>query len=173
MKDTVYVLQNASSSPLKETISYFSSILTILVSIVAIITFRRGIRIYNKQRNFDRLQNLSKLFQRFTEDDDFMAVFTKCDEAYPGYEVEKIKDIEEIPVQTKLKYTALLEDVALHAKHNEVDRQYAVHLFQWHFYYLYNNTAIANAFWGSLGGLPDGKSWGMQMDFAKSCNPVS
>ena len=166
MKDTIYMMPSLQSSAVS-----IKDWLAIIPTLTGIFVAAWGIRVYKKQQEFTRLQNLSKLFQRFTDSVDLMNVFTTCDVCFPEYKAEDLAAIEAIPDREKLKYTALLEDVALHASHNQVDRQYAIHLFQWHFYYLYNDKSISQAFWRTLGGQPDEKSWGLQMQFAKECFP--
>jgi hypothetical protein len=139
----------------------------------AIIAAFWGIYVYNKQQRFKRLQNLSQLFQRFADKNDFLEIFSLCDESYidrNSHNEVSLELLKNTSVKTKLQYLALLEEVALYASYSEVDRKYAVHLFQWHFYYIYKDLRISESFWHNLGGIKekDKPYWQYQKHFSKT-----
>ena len=153
------------------------SVLSVIPALTAVVAAIWGIYSFNKQQKFKRLENLSLIFQRFADKDDFIDLFTMCDEAFLGngrYEETHLSALKKAPAKLKLKYLALLEEVALYASYSEVDKKYAVHLFQWHFYYIFNDATLADAFWFNLGG-GDEKTksyWEYQKQFARYCKPV-
>ena len=138
--------------------------------------------VFNKQQKFKRLQNLSQLLQRFGNSTEFVDIFNSFDQSINidhdttelTYDQNFIEKIKELDYRSKMQFLVLLEEVALYAWSFEVDRDYAVHLFQWHFYFVYNNPKISTAFWENLGGIEEtNKSyWAYQKSFAKYCKPI-
>ncbi|MBC7554811.1 MAG: hypothetical protein H7257_12625 [Taibaiella sp.] len=150
------------------------SIINIIPGMSAVAAAFWGIYVYSKQQRFKRLQNLSQIFQRFADNkNDFLEIFALCDSSFPDYGNEEIQHLAELPAKSKLQYLALLEDVALYADYSKVDRNYAIHLFQWQFYYIYNDAVIARAFWSNLGGVEEcvQSYWSYQKKFSGYCNP--
>jgi hypothetical protein len=71
-----------------------------------------------------------------------------------------------------LKYLALLEEIAIFAKNSAVINKNALHLFKFHFYYVYGNHTISSAFWNNLGSGDTEKlkeGWSYQLEFAQKC----
>ena len=135
-----------------------------------------GIYVFNKQQKFKRLENLNHIFQRFADKDDFIDIFTLCDIAYistTNYHQDALDKLSAVTEKNKLRYLALLEEVALFAASFEVDKQHAIHLFQWHFYYVFNEPKISEAFWSNLGGRDEINKpyWGYQKKIANQCLP--
>ena len=139
-----------------------------------------GIIAYIRQLRITRLQNLISVFQRFSNNDDFIRIFSISDASYV-----KLKDhnqqaelkrlttqLIEIPAEIKFKYLALLEEIAILAKNSGVYNSNAIHLFKFHFYYVYADNAISAAFWQNLGSGADEKTkegWSYQNAFAQKC----
>lgn len=155
------------------------NVLTIIPAISAVAAAAWGIYVFNKQQRFKRLLNLSQIFQRFADArNGFFDVFSFCDQAYePGVGFDQIilDDLMGIPVKRKLQYLALPEEAALYASYSEVDRKYAIHLFQWHFCYVYANAALATAFWFGLGGVSEKEKpyWEYQKHISSFYNRAS
>jgi len=141
-----------------------------------------GIYVFNKQQKFKRLQNLSLILQRFGDKKEFLELFNLCDQSINidrqnkqiTYNQDYLDKLANENSGNKLQFLVLLEEVALYAKSFEVDKDYAAHLFQWHFYYVYNNPKTSEAFWRNLGGLVETKEqyWSYQKAFSSYCNPV-
>jgi hypothetical protein len=141
-----------------------------------------GIYVFSKQQRFKRLQNLSQILQRFADNKEFLQLFNLFDQSLNinresrqiTYNEEYLTILANHSSENKLQFLVLLEEVALYAKSFEVDRDYAIHLFQWHFYYVYNNPNTSNAFWENLGGQIEIHEpyWEYQKSFSLHCNPV-
>ncbi len=127
-----------------------------------------GLYQYNRQQKFKRLQNLSFIWQKFINNDDLMELFTLLDS-------DNNETINNFPAITKLKFLALLEEAALYAEEFEVDKDQAIYLFQWHFYYLFNDIETKASFWNNLGGSDETEKpyWSKSKKFSKSCNPIN
>lgn len=105
---------------------------------------------FSKQLKFRRLQNLSLLLHKFSENEDFLELFIDLDEN----NIEKIKQTK---YKTKLAFLALIEEVALYSELSEVDKNYARYMFQWHFYFVFQSDITKEAFWSNIGGLDEMK----------------
>ena len=106
---------------------------------------------FNKQQKFKRLQNLSALWKTFINDSEVMELFSFMNSIEQGEE-EKIKELALFSSKTKLKYLAIIEEVALYIDAFEVDTNYAKYLFQWHFYFAYKSPEATSSFWQNIGG---------------------
>jgi hypothetical protein len=106
---------------------------------------------YNRQQKFKRLQNLSSLWKGFNSDSELLALFTLMNEIESGNSSLANK-LKETPAQSKLKYLALIEEVALYIDAFEVDKDFARYLFQWHFFFAYQSKLTASLFWENIGG---------------------
>ena len=135
---------------------------------------------YLRQQKINRIQNLISVFQRFSNNDDFLSIFNASDASYvrlnkSGSEQELsdyLNNLKTIPAEKKIKYLALLEEIAIFAKNSAVMSKNAIHLFKFHFYYLYGNHTISAAFWNNIGSGASEKNkegWSYQSDFAKKC----
>jgi len=139
-----------------------------------------AIIVYIRQQRLTRLQNLIAVFQRFSNNDDFISIFSLCDACFvkikdPNQQSELVRLSNQLAViepEKKFKYLALLEEISILARNSEVFNKNAIHLFKFHFYYVYGNHEISVAFWRNLGSGVDEKSkegWSYQNDFAKKC----
>ncbi len=139
-----------------------------------------GLIAYLRQQRINRLQNLISVFQRFSNNDDFINLFSLCDSCYvklniPAQQPELSVtegQLMTVTPEKKFKYLALLEEIAMLAKNSAVINDNALHLFKFHFYYVYGNHEISNAFWYNIGSGSDEKNkegWSYQSDFAKKC----
>ena len=160
--------------------SYSTKWITLISVILTAISVILGVIAFLRQQKINRLQNLISVFQRFSGNDDFLMIFDICDACYvrlndKAKEVElgnRLSDLKSIPTEKKFKYLALLEEISIYAKNSAVMSKNAIHLFKFHFHYLYGDHMISEAFWDNLGS---GKSekykegWSYQMDFAKIC----
>jgi len=152
---------------------------SILIVIAAAIW---GIYVFNKQQKFKRLQNLSAILQRFGDKREFVELFNLFDQSLDvdkknkqiTYNSDYLDRLANASSENKLQFLVLLEEIALYAKSFEVDRDYAVHLFQWHFYFVYNNPKTANAFWENLDGIDEINQpyWEYQKSFSIFCKPI-
>jgi hypothetical protein len=137
---------------------------------------------YLRQQKINRIQNLTTVFQRFSNNDDFLSIFNICDASYvqlnkPTAETELngySDQLKSTSAEKKLKYLAFLEEIAILAKNSAVISKNAIHLFKFHFYfyYVYGNHKISQAFWDNIGSGADEKNkegWDHQSDFAKKC----
>ena len=109
---------------------------------------------FNKQQKFKRLQNLSALWKTFINDVEVMELFTFMNSIEKGEE-NKISELSEASSKTKLKYLAMIEEVALYIDAFEIDKDYAKYLFQWHFYFIYCSPETSTSFWNNIGGLQE------------------
>ena len=125
-----------------------------------------------------RIQNLVSVFRRFSENAKFVEIFTCCDALYSLRHSDALNEVAEklksFDASRKYQYLALLEEVAVYAKNDAVVQKDALHLFQYHFHYIYNCPDIVAAFWWNIGGEADGhepskKGWRYQSDFARVC----
>ena len=154
-------------------------ILLIVPICVAAFSAVWGVITYSRQQRNVQLQNLISVFQRFSNNDDFIAIFKLGDDCYVKLEqgldqndIPQLQKLEEIPAELKFKYLALLEEVAILAKRSAVDKENALHLFKFHFFYVYGNPPISNSFWANVGGGDaerEEEGWDYQNDFAKEC----
>jgi hypothetical protein len=138
-----------------------------------------GIIVYIRQQKINRIQNLISVFQRFSNNDDFISIFNACDASYVRLNNTSEKELSSfldqlktIPAEKKLKYLALLEEIAILAKNSAVINNNALHLFKFHFYYVYGDHKISTSFWNNIGSGADQKNkegWNYQSDFAKKC----
>ena len=154
-------------------IALISATCTALSAILAVI-------VYIRQQKINRLQNLISVFQRFSNNDDFISIFSVCDSCYvklntPANEQELsslLNQLIAIAPEKKYKYLALLEEIAIFAKNSAVISKNAIHLFKFHFYYVYGDGKISAAFWQNIGSGPNEKNkegWNYQNDFAQKC----
>jgi hypothetical protein len=158
------------------------TLITNIPIITAVLAAIWGIYVFNKQQKFKRLQNLSLILQRFGDKQEFLTLFNLFDQALNidrqrnqiTYNENYLNQIVNENSERKLQFLVLLEEVALYATSFEVDRDYAVHLFQWHFYFVYNNPRTAEAFWSNLGGIEEINApyWEYQKKFSAFCKPV-
>ena len=99
-----------------------------------------------------------------------MDLFVICDKIESGDDTQ-INRLLSYPENEKMKFLGLLEEVALYAEMSEVDKEYAVYLFQWHFTFVFKSGKISKAFWSNLGGEEINKPyWKKSKDFSKYCN---
>jgi hypothetical protein len=106
---------------------------------------------YARQQKFKRLQNLSSLWKNFNADDELLSLFTLMNDIESG-KTDLIGELTSSSTKTKLKYLALIEEVALYIEQFEVDKGYAEYLFQWHFFFVYRSKITSMPFWQNLGG---------------------
>jgi len=141
-----------------------------------------AIYVFSKQQKFNRLQNLSKILQRFGDKEEIIGLFNLFDQSLESidrtnnqinYNNEYLNQLSETNSEVKFQFLVILEEVALYAKSFEVDRDFAVHLFQFHFYYVYVNPETSAAFWKNLGGLSESNQhyWSYQKNFSVYCKP--
>jgi hypothetical protein len=132
---------------------------------IAILAFW-AVYIYYKQQKFKRLQNLNSILIRFGESAEFIELFDL-------FESENVEKLSEFSSKIKMKFLVLLEEVALYSKYSEVDKKYAIHVFQWHFYYVYNDPKLSTSFWFNIGSKSESEKpyWKYQKEFAANCNP--
>ena len=160
-----------------------NDLLTVILISSAVATALWGIYVFNKQQKFKRLQNLSLILQRFGDKKEFLDLFNLFDQSLTIekksnkiiYNNDYLKKLTNVPSENKLQYLVLLEEVALYAWSFEIDRKYAVHLFQWHFYFVYNNAETSKAFWNNLGGIEEINEayWEYQKKFSSYCHPIA
>ena len=123
---------------------------------------------YQRQRKFIRIQNLSAIWKKFIDDKELLDLFVALDEG-------NANTIANTPRQQKFRFLGLLEEVSLYAEKFELDNDYALYLFQWHFEYVYNQKDTTEAFWRDLGGESEKNQhyWSMSRTFARKCRPLS
>ncbi len=141
-----------------------------------------GIIAYLRQQKINRIQNLISVFQRFANNDDFIAIFNTCDASYvrlnnsAGQELSfYLNELQTIPAEKKLKYLSLLEEIAIFSKNSVVISKNALHLFKFHFFYVYGNHKISSAFWSNIGsgdGEKNKEGWSYQNEFAQKCAAI-
>ncbi|HEX8461609.1 MAG TPA: hypothetical protein VF623_09270 [Segetibacter sp.] len=127
-----------------------SYIIQYIPTIAIIVAAFWALYLFRNQQRFKRLQNLSSLWKDFTNDDKNMHLFNLMNEIESDVEVSE--DLSVIDTTFKLKYLALVEQVALYVEHFEVDKEYAKYLFQWHFFFVYQSNKTKRLFWANLGG---------------------
>ena len=122
---------------------------------------------YRKQQKFNRLQNLFKLFAIFRDNDAILSLFDLLNS-------NSLMEVENTSAKTKLAYLALIEEVALFTGIDEVDKHQAKYMFQWHFHYVYNDSATSLAFWKNLGGKEEMNAdyWSQSRHIANEFNPM-
>lgn len=98
---------------------------------------------YSKQQQFKRLQNLSAILEKFFSNDDLLTLFSLLNDA-------NSTEVRNTSREIKLKFLVLLEEVAFYAEKFEVDKEYAVYFFQWHFHFVYTNEETYKHFWYNL-----------------------
>lgn len=127
---------------------------------------------YYKQQRFKRMQNLSSLWKQFSGDESMMALFSLMDELENG--AIKTEELATFDSKTKLKYLAVIEEVALYVKEFEVDKDYAKYLFQWHFYFVYQSSKTTSSFWSNMGGNNEMNAhyWEVSRKLAQSFKPI-
>ena len=122
---------------------------------------------YRRQRVFERMKNLTQLWERFAEKEHLAEIFALLDN--PTVENQKkLKDASLIA--DKLRYLALLDEVTLFAWLDEVDKEKACYLFQFHFYNCIWGKG-GEAFWEYQGGLKEVEKpyWKDFLHFAQEC----
>ena len=147
----------------------FLKILPLLNTLLIIVGSGWAIYVYFQQQKFRRMQNLSAIWSKFINTEKFMKIFVMCDESSET----SLAELANSSSQDKLAYLGLVEEVALYVEQFEVDINYAIYLFQWHFYYAFNDEKTRAAFWKNIGGLEEmNKSyWSKSRSFATKCNP--
>ncbi len=106
--------------------------------------------LFNRQQAFKRLQNLSALWKEFFKSDEMLSLFDLMNHIDSA--TADAAALETFPSRQKLRYLALIEEVALYAERFEVDRKYVAYLFGWHFRFPYLSERTRGAFWFHLGG---------------------
>jgi hypothetical protein len=129
-----------------------------------------ALHLFRKQQRFKRLQNLSALWKNFVNDESNFNLFVLMDEIHST--AAEGTDLSNHDIKTKLRYLALIEEVALYVENFEVDKQYARYLFQWHFYYVYQCSSTKSAFWSNIGLEEIDKDyWSKSRNLSKSFIP--
>jgi|ERR1700757_1422623 len=145
-------------------------VVIIIGGIIGAIGLFIGLYQYNKQQKFKRLQNLSFIWRKFIDSEDLLNLFDLMNSNQTN-EIGK-KDYTKV----KLKFLALLEEVALYTSEFEVDKDHAIYLFQWHFYFVFNEKEeFRKSFWENIDELKDvdnGSYWKKSKEFASNCKPV-
>lgn len=126
------------------------SFLQYLPSLAVVVAAFWALYLFRSQQRFKRLQNLSLLWKDFANDEKIMHLFNLMNEIESDHKMNE--NLSEINTVSKLKYLALIEQVALYVEHFEIDREYAKYLFQWHFYFVYQSGKTSDLFWNNLGG---------------------
>lgn len=129
------------------------SILKIVSIATGLFALLWGLFIFNKQQNFKRLQNLSLLWKECFQSEELLSLFHLMNELELNHHIRTA--LEDFPAQTKLKFLALIEEVALYTEKFEVDKKPAKYLFQWHFYFIYQSKKTSEKFWANLGGIDE------------------
>ena len=146
-------------------------IIKLIPYITATIAAFWALYIFNKQQKFKRLQNLSSLWKEFSNNDQLLELFDIMDQI----EIDPLRAMElaQIESKVKLKYLALIEEVALYIENFEIDKKYAKYLFQWHFFYAYESKITIIPFWQNLGGEDEMKKpyWGKSRNLATKIKP--
>ena len=142
-----------------------------LPSFAVIVAAFWALYLFRNQQRFKRLQNLSALWRDFTNDEKNLHLFNLMNEIESNKVVNE--NLSNIETAIKLKYLALIEQVALYVEHFEVDKSYAKYLFQWHFYFVYQSDKTSNLFWSNLGGAEEMKAsyWGKSRDLSSKFVP--
>ncbi|MBS1647233.1 MAG: hypothetical protein JST67_07825 [Bacteroidetes bacterium] len=146
-------------------------IILIIGGLVGTISLPIGLYQYHRQQKFKRLQNLSFIWRKFIDSQELLELFDLMNS-------EKIEEFSKQEYsKSKLKYLALLEEVALFVKEFEVDKEYASYLFYWHFYFVFNEKeAFRKAFWNHIDELRDvdasNSHWEISKQFAKGCKKI-
>jgi|GEM_PF-3323784 len=149
-----------------------SAVLPVVNTLVITSGVGIGLFQYRKQQKFKRLQNLTSIWNKFSSEIAMLKLFELFDRLEdPKSENEKqlLMELETYNLSDKLRFLALLEEVAIYTESFEVDRETAIYLFQWHFKYVFINDKIRKAFWAELGGVIeiDKPYWSKSKEFAK------
>ena len=157
-----------------QTIAFVCAAVTAVLAVIS----------YMRQQNLTRLQNLISVFQRFANNEDFISIFSLCDHCYVRLNDAKaseeldllLEKLSEISTEKKFKYLALLEEIAIYSKNSAVIRKHALHLFKFHFYYVYGVGKISSAFWKNVGDGDNNEKnkegWSYQNEFASECASI-
>lgn len=141
-------------------------------ALIAAVVFGFAVFQYSEQQRFRRLQNLAAIWQRFYENVEFVDLFRLCNDI----ELDQGTDatLANYSSAVKLRFLALLEEVALFAEYFEVDRKPTSELFRWHFYYVYGSVKTQSQFWQNIGGVEEAQSesWKSQRKFADFSRPT-
>ncbi len=161
-------MHEINNKTMKRFIIYFFHNLPSLALIVAVFW---ALYLFRNQQRFKRLQNLSALWKDFVNDEINLHLFNLMNEI----ESDKVvnEDLSYISTASKLKYLALIEQVALYVEHFEVDKEYGKYLFQWHFYFVYQSAKTSHLFWSNLGGTEEMNAtyWSKSRELSKSFLP--
>lgn len=146
-------------------------ILQYLPSIAIIVAAFWALYLFRNQQRFKRLQNLSALWKDFVNDEKNLHLFNLMNELESDQVVNE--DLAYISTASKLKFLALIEQVALYVEHFEVDKEYGKYLFQWHFYFVYLSAKTSDLFWSNLGGPAEmnAEYWGKSRELSKRFQP--
>ncbi len=131
---------------------YHESLKIFFGIIAGVFAYRQYKKNSKEQRNnyvFTRIANLSSIWRRFYETEEFMKIFIAFEEADAGNDI-KIETLKNIAPKEKFKMLAYLAEVYSFSEVATIDKEKAIRLFQWHFYYIYINPATKFAFWHNL-----------------------
>lgn len=97
---------------------------------------------------FKRAQYLSELWRKFYTTEKFVNI-------YKILESENADDFKEISSVDVYNYLAYLEEIAIFAKNNrwefhKINKKEILNLFQFHFYYIYQNEVTKKMFWSKI-----------------------
>ncbi len=132
-----------------------------------------------KNSKFTRIANLSSLWRKFydkKEENSFFELFTALntlsnakDEKEKEEEAEiKLKEFDKVD---RLRYLAFLAEIVSYTKIDSVDKENAMHLFHWLFYFVFLNPNTRDDFWSNIGSDKErtSDSWKADREFAEDC----
>jgi len=124
---------------------------------------------FKKQLAYRKIENLQKIWKDFINDRELFDLFSALDN---HDEKKSVKRAIHTSNKTKLKFLGLLDEVALLVEKGDVDREYAIYLFQWHFFYAYKKSSTMESIWQSLGGVIEASKpyWLKSARLAEKCN---
>ncbi len=151
--------------------TFFLDFIKYIPSIAVVIAAFWALYLFRKQQRFKRLQNLSSLWKEFAKDDDNMHLFNLMNQIESDQQTKE--DLASFDSISKLRYLALVEEVALYVENFEVDKDYAHYLFQWHFYFIYQSSKTSGLFWNNLGAEEEmnQKYWSKSRELSNSFLP--
>lgn len=105
---------------------------------------------YYRQNKFERLKNINNIWRKFYETESFVSLFDLLDKIDNYKNPEDINSLKILSSKEKLKYLAFLEEVSGYMEFSNEDKKHLIYLFQWHFYYLFQNENTYLPFWSNL-----------------------
>lgn len=105
---------------------------------------------YYRQNKFERLKNINNIWRKFYETESFVSIFDLIDKVDNYKNQDDISTLKNLSSKEKLKFLAFLEEVSGYMEFSNEDKKHLIYLFQWHFYYVFQNPNTYLPFWSNL-----------------------